>query len=69
MELISELYRQRYEHRSAFDFETLHFILKSVGFSKIIKQDCGKSLEHFVAKRTGKVAAFYLLGLILKKSI
>lgn len=45
MELINKIFRQNYEHRFAYDFETLKHCLANAGFKNIIKQDFNKSLN------------------------
>jgi hypothetical protein len=44
MELINFVFRQQYEHKYAYDYETLEFILYKYGFSKVQRQAFGKSL-------------------------
>jgi len=44
MELINVLFRQGHEHKYAYDFETLEFLLRRYGFAKALKQEFGKSL-------------------------
>jgi len=45
LELISEVYHQGYEHKSAYDFDTLHFVLDAAGFRSVIRQDFMKSVK------------------------
>ncbi len=43
LEIINFVFRQNYEHKYAYDYETLEFILYKYGFSIVKKQDFGKS--------------------------
>ena len=44
MELINEVFRQAYQHKFAYDQETIEFLLKRYGFSKVIHQQFNQSL-------------------------
>ena len=44
MELINVVFRQYYEHKFAYDFETLEFLLRKHGFSSVCRQSFGQSL-------------------------
>ncbi len=44
IELINFVFRQGYEHKYAYDFATLEFLLYKYGFSKVQKQEFGKSM-------------------------
>ena len=44
MELINVVFRQGHEHKFAYDFETLRFLLDRYGFSEVVLQECGTSL-------------------------
>lgn len=44
MELINFVFRQAYEHKYAYDYDTLEFLLYKYGFSTVQRQDFGKSL-------------------------
>ena len=44
MELINVVFRQGHEHKFAYDFATLHFVLQRYGFSTVVRQGYGKSL-------------------------
>jgi predicted SAM-dependent methyltransferase len=44
MELINEVFRQGHEHKFAYDFETLRFLLLRYGFSEVVRQEYGRSL-------------------------
>lgn len=44
MELLNEVFRQAYDHKFAYDFETLAFLLSTYGFSRVVKQSYGCSL-------------------------
>ncbi len=43
MEVINEIFRQGFEHKYAYDYATLEFILSQAGFSTVQHQDFGKS--------------------------
>jgi predicted SAM-dependent methyltransferase len=49
MELIDELFRQSYDHKAAYDFETMRYLLNQAGYSEIIRQQYMKSLEPELA--------------------
>jgi predicted SAM-dependent methyltransferase len=44
MELINVVFRQGAEHKFAWDWETLRFVLLRYGFSKVTRQECGRAL-------------------------
>jgi predicted SAM-dependent methyltransferase len=44
MELINVVFRQGHEHKFAYDFETLRFLLCRYGFSEVEQQEYGRSL-------------------------
>ena len=44
MELINEVFRQGHQHKFAYDFETLSFLLYRYGFSEVVRADYGSSL-------------------------
>jgi predicted SAM-dependent methyltransferase len=44
MELINLIFRQGHEHKFAYDFETLRFLLDRYGFSEVVRQEYGRSL-------------------------
>lgn len=44
MELINVLFRQGHEHKFAYDFETLCFLLHRYGFSTVVRQEYGQAL-------------------------
>lgn len=44
MELLNVVFRQGHEHKFAYDFETLRFLLHRYGFSEILLQEYSKSL-------------------------
>jgi predicted SAM-dependent methyltransferase len=44
MELINELFRQSYEHKAGYDFETMRYLLDQAGYSEIYRQQYMKSL-------------------------
>jgi predicted SAM-dependent methyltransferase len=44
MELINVVFRQGHEHKFAYDFEALEFILLRFGFNQVIKQEFGRSI-------------------------
>jgi predicted SAM-dependent methyltransferase len=43
MELINAVFRQGYEHKFAYDYETLAFLLRRYGFREVEKQTYGRS--------------------------
>jgi predicted SAM-dependent methyltransferase len=45
MELLNAVFHQGHEHKFAYDFETLAYLLKTAGFSQVIRQDFGKSID------------------------
>lgn len=45
MELINEVFRQAFEHKFAYDFETLAFVLRRYGFRDVVQQAYGVSLQ------------------------
>ena len=45
MELVNWVFRQEYQHKYAYDFDTLKFALENAGFKTVLKQDFGKSLN------------------------
>lgn len=44
IQLINFVFRQNYEHKYAYDYETLELILSKSGFSSVQRQEFGKSL-------------------------
>lgn len=44
MELINVVFRQGSQHKYAYDFATLEFLLRRYGFSEVLRQEFGKSL-------------------------
>jgi predicted SAM-dependent methyltransferase len=45
MEVVNQRFRQGYEHKYCYDFETLDFVLRFFGFRKVIKQNFGISIS------------------------
>jgi len=45
MELINFVFRQNYEHKYAYDEETMIRILREAGFSNAVRQSYGTSLD------------------------
>lgn len=43
MELVNFVFRQKYDRKFAYDYETLKFLLYKYGFSSVQKQEFGKS--------------------------
>lgn len=43
MELINAVFRQGYEHKFAYDYETLEYVLRKYGFTSVIQQSCGET--------------------------
>jgi hypothetical protein len=50
MEFINCVFRQGYEHKYAYDEETLTLILRQAGFSKVARQSYGISLDSEMAQ-------------------
>jgi predicted SAM-dependent methyltransferase len=44
MELINVVFRQGHQHKFAYDFETLDFLLHRYGFTEVVRKDYGSSL-------------------------
>ena len=44
MELINVVFRQWFEHKFAYDHETLEFLLRPRGFSIVKRQEFGRSM-------------------------
>ena len=49
MELINVIFRQGQEHKFAYDYETLEYVLGAHGFSNITKQTYGVSIDPALA--------------------
>lgn len=49
MQLINEVFRQGYQHKYAYDEETLVLVLRDTGFSQVIRQSFGVSLDDNMA--------------------
>lgn len=45
MELVNWIFRQQYQHKFAYDFETMNYLLREAGFRNVIKQDFNLSLN------------------------
>jgi predicted SAM-dependent methyltransferase len=45
MQLINEVFRQGYQHKYAYDEETLVLVLRAAGFARVIRQGFGVSLD------------------------
>src|SRR5215831_13178788 len=45
MQFINFMFRQNYEHKYAYDEETMILVLKDAGFSKVVRQSYGVSLD------------------------
>ena len=45
MELINVVFRQGHQHKYAYDFETLRFVLERYGFSHVIRQSYAVSAD------------------------
>lgn len=45
MEVVNAMFRQYFEHKYAYDFCTLGFLLNRYGFAEVRKQSCGVSLK------------------------
>ena len=49
MQLINFVFRQGYEHKYAYDEETLMLVLRDAGFSDVVRQKYGISLDSKMA--------------------
>lgn len=49
MELVNVVFRQYFEHKFAWDFETINFVLRRYGFSEVYQQCFGKSVQEGLA--------------------
>jgi hypothetical protein len=49
MQLINEVFRQSNQHKYAYDEETLLLVLREAGFSNVIRQSFGISLDKDMA--------------------
>jgi hypothetical protein len=45
MEVVNAVFRQYFEHKYAYDYATLEFLLKRHGFAEVHKMSFGKSLK------------------------
>jgi hypothetical protein len=43
MEVLNAMFRQYFEHKFAYDFPTLEFLLFRYGFSEVLNQSFGRS--------------------------
>jgi len=50
MQLINAVFRQDHQHKYAYDEETLVMILREAGFSRVIRQSFGVSIDHDMAR-------------------
>ena len=62
MELINFVFRQWSEHKFAYDFETLEFVLNQGGFTEVKRQEFGKSvMPEFCLEKAGRASeSFYI---------
>jgi predicted SAM-dependent methyltransferase len=44
MEVVNASFRQYFEHKFAYDFATLEFVLRRYGFTDVQRQECGRSI-------------------------
>jgi predicted SAM-dependent methyltransferase len=52
MEMVNDVFRQRYEHQFAYDEETLKLVLKDAGFSEVRRMNYGESrMEGLAAEQ------------------
>lgn len=49
MQLINEVFRQGGQHKYAWDYETLEYVLKKAGFSKVFKKKYSESIDKNLA--------------------
>jgi len=45
MEVVNSVFRQYFEHKFAYDFDTLNFLLNRYGFCKVLKMSFGQSIK------------------------
>jgi predicted SAM-dependent methyltransferase len=64
MQLINEVFRQGNQHKYAYDEETLLLVLHDAGFSNVIRQSFGISLDHDMAPDSDarKTESLYVEG-------
>jgi predicted SAM-dependent methyltransferase len=49
MEVVNAVFRQYFEHKFAYDFATLEFVLRRYGFDAVQRQSCGQSVANGLA--------------------
>jgi len=49
MELVNVVFRQYFEHKFSWDYETMQFALRRYGFSVIYRQGFGQSVQDGLA--------------------
>jgi predicted SAM-dependent methyltransferase len=49
MELVNVVFRQHFQHKFAWDYETMEFVLRRFGFSKVYHQSFGQSVQDGLA--------------------
>lgn len=69
MELINVLFRQGHEHKFAYDYETLSFLLRRYGFDEVYKQEFGKTIMPELLIDTPQRATESLYVEAVKKDI
>lgn len=64
IELINEIFRQGSQHKYAYDFETMEFLLERYGFGQIVKQEYGKSIrpEICLDQKARELESLYVEG-------
>ena len=64
MQLINEVFRQGDQHKYAYDEETLLLVLREAGFSNVIRQNFGSSLDREMApdNEARKTESLYVEG-------
>ncbi len=64
MQVINEVFRQGNQHKYAYDEETLLLVLRDAGFSNVIRQSFGISLDHDMApdSEARKTESVYVEG-------
>jgi predicted SAM-dependent methyltransferase len=49
MELVNVVFRQHFHHKFAWDYETMEFVLRRFGFSRVHRQSFGQSVQDGLA--------------------
>lgn len=64
MQVINEVFRQGNQHKYAYDQETLLMVLRDAGFSNVVRQNFGISLDNDMApdSEARKAESLYVEG-------